>query len=143
MQLLGRPVAWNQVRRALNAFLMRQAGGGGRALVPEDRLLGPFFMRPAELADNLAVLNKLLLYLRDDLARHNPGLLFAPGCLHFSELYEQYLTRSAAVGQAGPDTAAAFEADLRAVFAAELAGALAALYQAAPAADAAPTPDHA
>jgi len=140
MRLLGRPVSWNQLRQRLNRYLMRQASGGGRALVPEDRLLGPFFMSQAELTDNLAVLNKLLLYLRDDLARHNPGLLFAPGCLHFSELYEEYLKRSDAVGNDGPDTAESFAADLKAIFSAGLAAELASLFQS----EAAPAPaDHA
>lgn len=138
-RLLGRAVGWNPLRECLNRYLLRPASGGGRAAVPEDRLLGPFFMARAELADNRAVLHKLLLYLRDDLARHQPGLLFAPGCLHLSDLHAQYLRRSEAAGRPAPDTPEAFAADLAAVFAPELAAALAPLYGTAPAdADAAP-----
>lgn len=132
MLLLGRTVSWNQLRRLLNDFLMKQASGGGRALVPEDRLLGPFFMKESELGDNLIVLNKLLLYLRDDLVRHNPGVLFAAGALHFSELYQRYLDLSAAVVPA-TDTAEAFRQDLEQLFVPALAAPLASLFAPAPA----------
>ncbi len=39
--------------------------------VPEDRLIGPYFIKPGQVGD-LKAIQKLLLYLRDDIARHNP-----------------------------------------------------------------------
>lgn len=63
------PTPWNHFRQVINDHLLAHN-------VPEDRLLGPFFMRRAELASADAFKNKLLLYLRDDVARHNPDMLF-------------------------------------------------------------------
>lgn len=39
--------------------------------VPEDRLIGPYFIKPGLLSHSGSV-QKLLLYLRDDIARHTP-----------------------------------------------------------------------
>lgn len=127
--LAGRTVLWNKLRRILNKFLIQQ-GGNGRSLVPEDRLLGPFFMKPSELADREVVLNKLMLYLRDDLVRHNPAVVFASGALNFSDLYDAYTEISDAVVPA-TDTLKAFTDDLQKLFTPDLASALGTLFIAA------------
>lgn len=137
VQLLGRPVRWNDLRRILNRFLQQQASGGARSLVPEDRLLGPFFLKEVELSDPYVLLHKLLLYLRDDLVRHNPTLVFAADAQHFSKLYDRYekLTKqSIAVSEA--DSLTKFPDDLKQLFSPELATELAKLPIVAPA----PTP---
>ena len=67
LNFLGGSVSWNAFRLAINDHLRKRE-------IPEDRLLGPFFMRREELESGQAFRNKLLLYLRDDVVRHNPGL---------------------------------------------------------------------
>jgi|GEM_PF-5467398 len=76
-----RSYRWNDFRREINNFLSANK-------VAEDRLLGPFFMSKIELTDENAVKNKLLVYLRDDVLRHNPRVLFKHGT--FSEVIEHY-----------------------------------------------------
>lgn len=72
---------WNGFRKEINNFLSANK-------VAEDRLLGPFFLSQEELMDEQAVKNKLLVYLRDDVLRHNPRILFKHGT--FSEIIEHY-----------------------------------------------------
>lgn len=76
-------VPWNAFRAAINDHLRKRD-------VPEDRLLGPFFMRQEELASAQAFSNKLLLYLRDDVVRHNPEALFKGASLSYGALAEAY-----------------------------------------------------
>lgn len=66
---LGRTIVWNDFRAVINNKLLNLD-------VPEDRLLGPFFMSQEELASTSAFKNKLLLYLRDDVVRHEPEKIF-------------------------------------------------------------------
>jgi hypothetical protein len=56
--------------------------------VPEDKLIGPFFLNNTELNDVDAIKNKLLLYLRDDVVRHNPENLFMKKA--FSDIVKSY-----------------------------------------------------
>ncbi len=65
----GGLVEWNTFRGKLNTRL-RHLG------VTEDRLIGPFFLKHAELQDGKAIKNKLLMYLREDVVRHDPEKLF-------------------------------------------------------------------
>lgn len=83
LAFLGGSVPWNAFRAAINDHLRKRD-------VPEDRLLGPFFMRQAELAGGQAFTNKLLLYLRDDVVRHNPEVLFKGASLSYGALAEAY-----------------------------------------------------
>lgn len=62
-------MGWNHFRNKLNSRL--KAIG-----VPEDKLLGPFFLSSQELIESTSIKFKLLLYLRDDIVRHNPSVLF-------------------------------------------------------------------
>lgn len=139
VQLLGRSVRWNDLRRTLNRFLQQQASGGARSLVPEDRLLGPFFLKKVELSDSYVLLHKLLLYLRDDLVRHNPTLVFATDAQHFSKLYDRYekLTKEA-MAASEADSLAKFPDDLKKLFSPELATEFAKLLIIAP--DSTPAP---
>lgn len=77
----GNQYFWNEFRRAINEHLKNVP-------VPEDKLLGPFFMNKKELADEKAIKNKLLLYLRDDVLRHNPESLFRKST--FSDIVKDY-----------------------------------------------------
>ncbi|GAA3971561.1 AAA family ATPase [Mucilaginibacter dorajii] len=61
---------WNSFRQIINTFLSAECK------IPEDRLIGPFFLSEAELMDPESIKNKLLLYLRDDVLRHSHRKLF-------------------------------------------------------------------
>jgi hypothetical protein len=81
LSFLSQPISWNAFRQKINGRL--------KALgVPEDRLLGPFFLRDTELADVGVFKNKLLLYLRDDVMRHEPERLFTADT--FGDIAEKY-----------------------------------------------------
>ncbi len=57
---------WNDLRKAINMFLSVDVG------VNEDKLLGPFFLKPASLTDEgfaEAFKNKVLLYLYEDVCK--------------------------------------------------------------------------
>lgn len=65
----GRTYDWDIFRSHLNSTL--------RALnVHEDKLIGPYFLTPEQLASPEMVLNKLLLYLWDDVRRFHQSDLF-------------------------------------------------------------------
>jgi hypothetical protein len=83
LKFLGGSVTWNTFRRAINDHLRKRE-------IPEDRLLGPFFMRQEELESDQAFRNKLLLYLRDDVVRHNPEALFRGASLSYGALADAY-----------------------------------------------------
>ena len=83
LNFLKGSVSWNAFRSAINNHLRRRE-------IPEDRLLGPFFMRQEELGGGHAFRNKLLLYLRDDVVRHNPDALFKGASLSYGALAEAY-----------------------------------------------------
>lgn len=83
LKFIGGKVLWNTFRTTINEHLRNLD-------VPEDRLLGPFFMRQDELDDGKAFKNKLLLYLRDDVVRHNPEALFRGKTLSYGVLAESY-----------------------------------------------------
>lgn len=77
----GKFYSWNSFREIINGHLIANN-------IPEDRLIGPFFLSQKELADADSVKNKLLLYLRDDVLRHNHKKLFVDDT--FSEIISQY-----------------------------------------------------
>lgn len=83
LNFVGGPILWNSFRRVVNDHLRTRD-------IPEDRLLGPFFMRQDELASAQAFKNKLLLYLRDDVVRHSPEALFRGTSLSYGALADAY-----------------------------------------------------
>ena len=83
LRFMSKPIKWNDFRRAVNAHLTRRD-------VAEDRLLGPFFMRRDEMSSSDAFVNKLLLYLRDDVLRHSPEALFRGPSLTYGALVQSY-----------------------------------------------------
>ncbi|RUL53952.1 AAA family ATPase [Lysinibacillus antri] len=80
LKFLNSPIKWNEFRDKINNVL--------KDFVPEDKLLGPFFLNKNELKQNNAIKNKLLLYLREDAMRMNPKKLFKFNS--FYEIVEQY-----------------------------------------------------
>lgn len=77
----NKKINWNIFRNKLNEKLKLLG-------VPEDRLIGPFFLNANELGNVNSIKNKLLLYLRDDVVRHNPENLFT--CKTFSDIIKKY-----------------------------------------------------
>jgi 5-methylcytosine-specific restriction endonuclease McrBC GTP-binding regulatory subunit McrB len=73
-------IRWNQVRDKINSKLIDNS-------VPEDRLIGPFFMTEGELNHN-GFKNKLLMYLHDDVLRDDPSILFKDETL--SAVFKSY-----------------------------------------------------
>ena len=80
----GKDFNWNSFRKQINDRL-KELG------IVEDKLIGPFFMNSNELSDENSVKNKLLLYLRDDVVRHNPESLFKKRT--YSDIIEMYSKR--------------------------------------------------
>jgi 5-methylcytosine-specific restriction protein B len=82
------PCSWSSFARAVNEILT-VAGN-----VPEDRLLGPFFLSPSELAatdlkDTMS--EKVLPYLWEDVLRYDDRtLLFDSEILSFTELQMKF-----------------------------------------------------
>ena len=66
----GSKYKWNGFRKVINDFLSK------KLKISEDRLIGPFFLTEYELNNDIAVKNKLLLYLRDDVLRYNHEKFF-------------------------------------------------------------------
>jgi hypothetical protein len=83
LKFLPRPIKWNDFRSAVNDQLKRRD-------IPEDRLMGPFFVKKEELESAHAFRNKILLYLRDDVVRHNPEVLFRGPSLGYGALADAY-----------------------------------------------------
>ncbi|GAB2874112.1 AAA family ATPase [Hymenobacter ruber] len=82
LSFLGKEYYWVPFRKALNSFLTE------KAKVSEDKLLGAFYMKASELSSPAAIKNKLLLYLREDVLRHNAKALFEKPT--FSQIAEAY-----------------------------------------------------
>lgn len=57
--------------------------------IDEDRLVGPYFIRPDEVGKSAAI-DKLLLYLWDDVLRHHRDTFFDSGIRTFSDLAEGF-----------------------------------------------------
>ena len=85
------PVCWNDLRKAVNALLVKVG-------VNEDKLMGPFFLRPSALDDDAVFSetfkSKVLLYLFEDAAKmrrdkvfsDKAGATYSEICAKFDEL---------------------------------------------------------
>lgn len=78
----GREVFWGDLIRAINKKLSSLA-------LSEDRLIGPYFIKPNELGSKVAT-DKLLLYLWDDVLRYNRINFFNSDVNLFSDLTEKF-----------------------------------------------------
>ena len=77
----GKEIKWNHFRARINDKLIELG-------IAEDKLVGPFFLNKVELKSDSSIKNKLLLYLRDDVVRHNAESLFKKKT--FSEIILDY-----------------------------------------------------
>jgi len=83
IQFQSKTYNWNAFRKQVNDKLKSIE-------IAEDKLIGPFFMNKNELNNIDSIKNKLLLYLRDDVVRHNPSSLFAKST--YSDIVNMYDT---------------------------------------------------
>lgn len=86
LSFLSSEIKWNKFRKVINDRLIEHAKVG------EDKLIGPFFLKAHELSDPEVFKNKLLLYLKEDILRHNNSdKLFTKST--FSKIVEEYDTK--------------------------------------------------
>ena len=78
----GHDITWGNLVRAINAKLM----GLG---LEEDRLVGPYFIKPDEIGSRRAT-DKLLLYLWDDVLRYNREAFFNNQVHTFADLSDTF-----------------------------------------------------
>jgi hypothetical protein len=79
----GEVYLWDKFRITVNNFL------SGKLKVAEDRLIGPYFLSEEEMKDAESVKYKLILYLRDDVLRHNHSRFFSNGET-FQQIMDSY-----------------------------------------------------
>ncbi|MBN2542870.1 AAA family ATPase [bacterium] len=84
LRYADRYVYWGRLVEAIN----RKLSGVGIAL-NEDRLIGPYFVKPEEVGTKSAT-DKLLLYLWDDVLRHNRDSFFNSEIRTFSDLSDKF-----------------------------------------------------
>ena len=80
------PIVWDKLRRKINKLMKK-------CRVSEDKFVGPFFISPADLTDEVFVdvfKNKVLLYLYEDIGKMKRGQLFEDEDATYSELCEQF-----------------------------------------------------
>jgi 5-methylcytosine-specific restriction endonuclease McrBC GTP-binding regulatory subunit McrB len=68
---------WQDFRQNLNAWLSRDSKATLETPIPEDKLLGPYFLNENDLKvpDN-AIIEKVLFYIQFDVLRYEPTALF-------------------------------------------------------------------
>lgn len=71
-------IKWGNFVKSLNDKLIKSR-------IEEDRLIGPYFIKPDEL-DSVSAMDKLLLYLWDDVLRHQRQQFFANNIRTFADL---------------------------------------------------------
>lgn len=88
-------IEWNDFRRQINNELLKHN-------IPEDRLLAPFFIKSRDfikengknILDEKVFLNKILVYLFDDVLRHKKKtILFSEECSSFSNLKDNFINK--------------------------------------------------
>lgn len=82
MRYAGREVRWGCLVKAINAKLMELG-------LEEDRMIGPYFIKPDEIGSQRAR-DKLLLYLWDDVLRYNRDGFFSDQIHTFADLSDKF-----------------------------------------------------
>lgn len=97
----GRNVLWNDLRHAINEFLMSD-----EMKVNEDKLLGPFFISPSALkSDRFSAVfkDKVLLYLYEDVGKTKRKKLFRDGLNTYSKVCAAFDVEGEGIFGAGFD----------------------------------------
>ncbi|MFC5773226.1 AAA family ATPase [Ectobacillus antri] len=82
----GYKITWRDFATTVNGHLASALG------VNEDKLIGPYFLKKEELADTNKIASKLLIYLWDDVVRHQREELFKQEYNTFSSVSEDFAT---------------------------------------------------
>lgn len=80
----GMDVRWEEFVSVINNKLIKLG-------IEEDRLIGPYFIKPSEVSNRKAM-DKLLLYLWDDVLRHRREQFFSGNVHTFANLIEGFQT---------------------------------------------------
>ena len=97
----GRNVLWNDLRHAINEFLMSD-----EMKVNEDKLLGPFFISPTALKPDrfpAVFKDKVLLYLYEDVGKTKRKKLFRDGLNTYSKVCAAFDVEGEGIFGAGFD----------------------------------------
>lgn len=97
----GRNVLWNDLRHAINEFLMSD-----EMKVNEDKLLGPFFISPSALkSDRFSAVfkDKVLLYLYEDVGKTKRKKMFRDGLNTYSKVCAAFDVEGEGIFGAGFD----------------------------------------
>ncbi|WP_158555819.1 McrB family protein [Peribacillus glennii] len=78
-----RQISWENFVLTINKRL-------GRMKINEDRHIGPFFMKQGEPSNIESIASKLLIYLWDDVVRHQRSALFLQDIITFADLVTRY-----------------------------------------------------
>lgn len=79
---LSGEIYWNQLREKINEMLLDTFN------IPEDKLIGPFFLSNEELKDEDTLIEKLVMYLKEDVLRYKANEFFGENS--FFKLYDLY-----------------------------------------------------
>lgn len=79
----GQSYSWSEFAQGINRQL-------GKININEDKMIGPFFLKENEVGDNQKIASKLLIYLWDDVVRHNRSQLFNDRHNQFSSVEESF-----------------------------------------------------
>lgn len=82
IEICGQKISWENFATTINAYMMQNE-------LPEDRQLGPFFLKENELNDSEIFSSKLLYYIWNDVARYDKEIYFS-NILTFSELCKKF-----------------------------------------------------
>lgn len=80
----NKKITWEKFATAINTQLSLQH-------INEDRQLGPYFLKANEIEDAQTVASKVLIYLWDDVVRHQRPVLFSDQYRTFSSLMTGYV----------------------------------------------------
>lgn len=82
----GYKITWANFANTINEYL------SSVLKVNEDKLIGPYFIKENELQDNKKIAYKLLIYLWDDVVRHQRNELFNDIYSTFSEVSNAFIS---------------------------------------------------
>ena len=72
-------VRWQSFRQGINHYVRSQSKSGTLEIpIPEDKLIGPYFLSERELSGDLqeAIIEKVFFYLQFDVLKYSPNVLF-------------------------------------------------------------------
>jgi hypothetical protein len=79
----GIKIKWKDMLSKINERLKKNG-------IQEDRLIGPYFITDNDLNDKDVLINKLFIYLWDDVLRHKRNVIFNNKIRTYSELIQAY-----------------------------------------------------